>query len=148
MSRPIILLPGETQQDALERRVRFHQFLMPGGIALGVDAEGSTVYSPPITVTFHPVCPWHGLDCNAWDEIKAGRIFPVEDTKLGIVELREMTDDERIANRVVAEREGYQYPTRSTPKRRPKATREGLSEALGVDQSDEIEIEGDEEDDE
>lgn len=69
----IILLPEETVDQAMTRRIMMHEFLMTGGVQTGYNDKGQMTYSDPITVADYPVCPWHGEDCLAWNEIVAGR---------------------------------------------------------------------------
>lgn len=57
----------------LKRRIKMHEFLMTGGVQTGYNDKGEMTYSGPITVVNDPVCPWHGLSCEAWQEIVAGR---------------------------------------------------------------------------
>jgi hypothetical protein len=141
MSRPIILFPGETVLDALKRRVKFHEFLMAGGIQIGYSADGIMIYSGAVSPATHESCPWHGDDCNAWDEITEGRGYGPDSTSLNVLELRDMTEDERVSNRIIAE-----STTATTAK--PKLSREKMTEALGVETPDEIKFEDDEEDEE
>lgn len=73
VSRSLRLMPGETEDQAMVRRIKMHEFLMTGGVQVGRDKDGQMTYSGPITAAGYPVCPWHGEDCLAWDEIVAGR---------------------------------------------------------------------------
>lgn len=73
------LFPGEDEAYALHRRVKMHEFLIPGGIQLGV-TDGKMQYSDPIIVDEWAFCPWHDSEdtepddiCQAWAEIRAGR---------------------------------------------------------------------------
>ena len=65
---------GETEQSALNRRVKMHEFLMTGGIQIGYNADKIMEYTAPIDdpVAYGPACPWHGEGCSAWTEIFAG----------------------------------------------------------------------------
>jgi hypothetical protein len=92
-TRPLILLPGENETQALKRRVKVHEFLMGGGVVLGLDEYDRVVYSGPIDTTSHPVCPWHEEDCIAWAEIDAGRGYATtEPNRMSLPERREFTE--------------------------------------------------------
>lgn len=71
----MITLPGETQTDAVLRRVKMHEFLMTGGVPLTYNGKGQMIYGDPVTAASHPVCPWHDRNCEAWTEIVEGRGF-------------------------------------------------------------------------
>ena len=93
MSTPTLhLFPGETEDAAILRRVRMHEFLMTGGTQLGV-VDGKMTYSDPIDAATTPVCPWHDEDCIAWAEIQAGRTKAYADGPT-LAELREITPEE------------------------------------------------------
>lgn len=95
--------PGEMPDAVLLRRVKMHEFLMTGGVYLGVDPETKrAVYSEPIdpdtVADEHPDCPWHGVDadgtkCAAWEEIVAGR-GSGESVSPTLGELRNRSDEE------------------------------------------------------
>ncbi len=65
---------GETEQSALKRRVKMHEFLMTGGIQIGLNSAQIMEYTGPIDdpVAYGPACPWHGEGCSAWAVIFAG----------------------------------------------------------------------------
>lgn len=69
----LVLLPGETAADAILRRIKMHEFLMSGGVYQGLDARGCATYGPPLKAEEHPICPFHNRECDAWEEIRAGR---------------------------------------------------------------------------
>ena len=69
------LLPGETEAQAIVRRVKFHEFMMTGGIQQKELQGGKVVYSKPITLLDAldiPECPWHGSGCDSWIAIRRG----------------------------------------------------------------------------
>ena len=65
---------GETEESALKRRVKMHEFLMTGGIQIGLNSSGVMEYTAAIDdpVAYGPACPWHGEGCSAWAVIFAG----------------------------------------------------------------------------
>lgn len=72
-------LPNEDDADAMLRRVKMHEYLMTGGVQLGLDKVTSKMlYSDPIETTDlwkaeNADCPYHpGQDCTAWANIVAG----------------------------------------------------------------------------
>lgn len=95
--------PNESSETALRRRVKMHEFLMSGGVYLGIDPEtGRALYSelvdPATAADEYPDCPWHGTDpdgtkCSAWEAIITGRGTgePVSPT---LTELRNLSDEE------------------------------------------------------
>lgn len=75
-------LPNEDDADAMLRRVKMHEYLMTGGVQLGLDKVTSKmIYSDPIETTDlwkpeHTDCPYHpGQDCTAWELIRSGNGF-------------------------------------------------------------------------
>jgi hypothetical protein len=73
MQNPMHLFPDEDETKALARRIKMHEFLIPGGVQLGYDSDLKMQYSEAIEVSETPDCPWHGADCLAWIEIREGR---------------------------------------------------------------------------
>lgn len=68
----IQMFPGESDKAALSRRIKMHEFLIPGGIQTGYGADGKMTYSDPIVVSETTDCPWHGKRCEAWAAIRNG----------------------------------------------------------------------------
>jgi hypothetical protein len=122
---------GETEEKALRRRVRMHEFLMTGGIQL--TSKPTVTYSEPIdpltVAEEYPDCPWHGVDpdgtkCSAWEEIVAGR-GTGEVVSPTLPELRGKTydelADERAKLRVARDQaEGFFIPQIDAPGANPR----------------------------
>lgn len=89
--------PNETDDRAMARRIRMHEFLMPGGVQTGY-VNGKMTYSEPVDPTTDPVCPWHGQGCSAWTEIAEGRGLGKQDGPT-ITELREMDNELEVDRR-------------------------------------------------
>lgn len=70
--------PGENAETAMRRRITMHEFLMTGGVQLGLDSKMQMQYSEPIGLAElagpqYTDCPWHpGQDCAAWEMIRSG----------------------------------------------------------------------------
>jgi len=158
---PMHLFPGETEADALRRRVKMHEYLMVGGVQLGVEAEtGRMLYSPQIDTTSHPECPWHGEGCVAWVEIAEGRGYMIvpEDTRANGETLRETRERQERERDIQDARKlagGLQHHSQEPSSRQHRRTRiedardtaEREFSSLSGEIPDEIEIDGAEEDD-
>lgn len=93
------LNPGQTPASQLKRRVKQHEFLMTGGIHIGIDDQHRAIYTPPIVDPgLYPECPFHNGPCTAWNEILEGRGTgePISQT---LLEIRNRTPEERMALR-------------------------------------------------
>lgn len=127
--------PGETEASALLRKIKMHEFLMTGGVMLGYE-KGVMRYGPPITVATDPVCPFHGEDCPAWEEIVAGRgHWTRMETELweAEAELENLVrgygeHDEELADRISALRDSLEFRPRDA-----KTLRERTPEQLDAE---------------
>ena len=134
----INLLPGETLERALLRRVKMHEFLIPGGVMQVDTKTGEVTYSDEVEVATTPVCPWHDADCPAWAELRAGRGTGTTFSPT-IVERRESYDQPKVPKTL--------KPKIPKPKKLADARDVAYEALAGGPVPDEIEIEGDEHDD-
>lgn len=154
MTHEMHLFPGETPDKALARRVKMHEFLIPGGVQLGYNDDLKMQYSDAIDVDATPACPWHGEDCPAWDVIRSVGVTPRDEHAATIRDFRlvQAREIERVATGEGVERfkakVSDSFQSFGSEDRKPSAVKtpsaEALEASLLVEDVDEIVIEGEE----
>lgn len=163
---------GESVEAALVRRVKMHHFLAQGGVVVGIDAETKRgVYTSPIDIIKTAECPWHPRPsgtstvqpCSAWVKLRQALADPenpemvkfltatVPKPQPTLAELRDMTveefEEERERLRIAMHQRRILVPQPTPRKTRlvtdPKARQDLLGEV-----PDEIDVTGDEEEEE